>query len=169
MKQPNTPLDIDKTRLTKQNICFLLGINDQTLEDWYQIKGCPAQQEGGIAFFNLPDVFKWRIDFEKKKNKADKSGLKDGEKSLEELKRLDLEESHRKKKLDNDEKEGVTISASEADKRFYELAKGVKQNMMNIPPAIAPVLVGLDKFEIETKLRKEFEKKLNEFADGVKE
>lgn len=164
------PLDLDVTKLSKMNICFLLGINDQTLEDWYQAKGCPCEHVKGQPVFSLPKVFKWRLEYEKKNIKEINTANKTpkGKMSMEEAMRLDTIESYRKKKLSNDLLEGVSVNRADADNKFFELGYGIQQKMLNMCPGVSPVLVGLSAFEIETKLRKEIEKNLNEYAEEVK-
>lgn len=170
MKKAKKPLDLDVSKLTRMNVCFLLGINEQTLEDWYQHKGCPFVEEKGQLVFSLPKVFKWRLELEKKNIKEINTQAKtpQGEITMEEAMRLDTIESYRKKKLSNDLLEGITVNQADADTKFFELGHGIKQKMLNMCPSVAPVLTGLSAFEIETRLRKEVEKNLNEFAEEIK-
>lgn len=148
-------------RLNKQKLSYMIGISINSINDWVEAKGCPCQREGNELIFSLPEVFEWRIKYEKKNIKEanakakDEAGITKGGLDPVEFERC------RKLKLENDEKEGLLVDKKQMENQYFNLGKTIKDNLISKPPIWAPQLEMKSSFEIMTLLRKYIEQFCN--------
>lgn len=156
-----TSLNFDM--LSRRQVILCFDVTGDTIDNWIEL-GMPVNIDDT---FSISKCFKWRLDREANKIRV-KEILPTGEIDIDEARRLDVIESARKKKIENDLNEGLLVNKGDADKLFYNLGVSFKSAMLNFIPSVSPILVGKSQFEIETIIRKQVERSLNEFADEEK-
>lgn len=156
-------MEIDPNKATKADIIFLFGIDPKTLADWIK-KGVPCDKKSPHnVTFETKEVFKWRIEREILKAKEDKErfGLKKGEKSTNDIKRLLEYEKYRRIKLENDEYENTLVNRKMYDALFAKLGSFVKDNLRTFPEIVGPQCDMKTGFWVTSFLKKEIEKVCN--------
>lgn len=153
---------IDPRKLKRKDLLYFIGVTDDTIEAWIN-NGCPVVSDGKNQLFNLPELFKWKILWERGKAK-ESIKPNDGTDDIVEAKRKIAIQDLRAKKLENDEREGLLVNKKEMEDLFFRMGRALRDNLMSKNTVWGPQLNMVSGFEATTYLRKECEKLCNSLA-----
>lgn len=162
--------EINFRRMTRKQMIQALNIHPETFDAWIS-QGAPIEEgEGKSAVHDIGRILEWRVERERQSKKnAPKIKIKkdDGETvdvSDSKLKELILKEDLRKKKIENDEREGLLVNKKEMEDLFFRMGRALRDNLMSKNTVWGPQLNMVSGFEATTYLRKECEKLCNSLA-----
>lgn len=162
--------ELNFKRLPRKLAIQAIGIHPETFDHWVN-EGCkPVEGKGQTAYYDLGQIFRWRIEKaenSRKPIKKEKIKKDDGETvdvSDSKLKELILKEDLRKKKIENDEREGLLVNKKEMEDLFFRMGRALRDNLMSKNTVWGPQLNMVSGFEATTYLRKECEKLCNSLA-----
>lgn len=137
-------------KLQAQEIARFWRVTVPAVSGWHSKAGCPRNNDGT---YNLADVIAWR--------EATIRAIPTGEKAAKERK---LEAEARKKEIEVAELEGQMVPLAEIQQERLARIHAVKQTLMTVPNAVAPMLTGLSEFEATALLREKMREVLCQFS-----
>lgn len=151
---------VDPHEMTRKQVIMFLGIHSETFDSWCNDPSMPRLKIDGKVkdMYRVSDIFKWRLEKEKKKGKE-----ADGDPESV-LKQKIGQQELRKKTRENDEADGLLVDKKKMERLYFDLGKNIRQNIMSKPQVYAPECAGKSSFEIMTYLMKEFERLCNGIA-----
>jgi len=150
------------TTLSKIDLAAALGVSTQTLDQWLG-RGMPYVSKPGTGSrsyqFNLSDVLRWRLDYEREQIDADTD-----ETDIEEAKRRRAVAEARIAEMQADREAGRLLAREDVDAAVVGAFARVRARLLAIPSKCGPVTVGQTAPESAETIRLAIYEALHELA-----
>lgn len=144
----------------------LLGKKTDTLKGWFS-KGCPHVKSGNTFELSIPEIFNWRIDYEKSLLTSTSADDTEGVLPLEIERAMLTKEQRRKLEKENALRDEELVTVAEVQEHNQRAILAARSRLLAIGPKLAPRLPAIkDPAKVREMIDREVYDALKELASG---